>query len=132
MNALPFPFFLFMLTLFFAACTKNDISITTPITTIVDSTAAPTDYLVNTTGLAYAVKDASILKNGVPTFLGGGANAFHSFGLGDSAEYAAMATWNIKIVREFIGNLRENPLTGMYAIQSSTGAWLQPLQNAAW
>lgn len=87
---------------------------------------------MNTTGLTYAVKDASILKNGIPTFLGGGTNTFHSFGLGDSAEYAAMAAWNIKLVCEFIGNLRENPLTGMYAIQSSMGAWLQPLQNAAW
>ncbi len=119
---------LFALTLL-VSCSKITDTVTTTPTTVVDSTLVPVDNLINIIGLTYAVKDAAILKTGTPTFLGGGANAFHTFGLGDTADANALTNWNVKIVREFIGNLRENPLTGTYAIQSSTGAWLQPLQN---
>jgi mannan endo-1,4-beta-mannosidase len=53
-----------------------------------------------------------------------GANAFHTFG-GTSND---MNSWNIDIVREFIGNVKENPLTGS-PIQDSNTAYLYSLQS---
>ena len=72
----------------------------------------------------FQVSNGAILKNGVRHEFRG-ANGMHSFG-GDSAD---MAAWQLDIVREFVDNLKENPLTGAYSVQSSTGAWLQPLQK---
>ncbi len=38
-----------------------------------------------------------------------------------------MNAWNMDIAREFVGNMKENPLSG-YPIQDSNGAWLHSLQ----
>lgn len=54
-----------------------------------------------------------------------GVNAMQTFGLNDPK---LMNDWKIKIVREFIGNLREQPISGS-PIQASDGVWYHPLQT---
>jgi mannan endo-1,4-beta-mannosidase len=54
-----------------------------------------------------------------------GANAMHVFG-GTSAD---MVGWKLGLVREFIGNLKETPLDGPWAIQDKQGSWLHPLRK---
>jgi mannan endo-1,4-beta-mannosidase len=51
----------------------------------------------------------------------------HVFGLGN--DYSVTANWNVKIMREFIGNLRQSPIAGQWAIQDVKGSWLHPLQS---
>ena len=53
-----------------------------------------------------------------------GANALHTFG-GGSYD---MNSWKLDIVREFVGNMRDNPLTGA-VLQDATGSYLHPLQK---
>lgn len=53
-----------------------------------------------------------------------GANAFHVFG-GSTSD---MTSWNVDVAREFIGNMKETPLTGS-TVQDSNGAFLHPLQD---
>lgn len=54
-----------------------------------------------------------------------GVNAMQTFGLNDPK---LMNDWQIKIVREFIGNLREQPIMGS-PLQASDGVWYHPLQG---
>lgn len=72
----------------------------------------------------YSIEGEDILYKGEQVHLKG-VNALHSFGL---EELELMDSWNIEIVREFIGNLREQPITGG-AIQGSDGKWLHPLEQ---
>lgn len=72
----------------------------------------------------YGIAGADILFQGQPVSFKG-VNALQTFGLDDSD---LMNQWNIEIVREFIGNLREQPIEGG-AIQASDGAWYHPLQQ---
>ena len=72
----------------------------------------------------YTTSNAQILKDGNPITLYG-VNALNTFGIDDSN---LMQEWNIEIVREFIGNLREQPIVGN-AIQDSKKQWLHPLQE---
>ena len=72
---------------------------------------------------SYTTSGSKILNFGIPKqFIG--ANALHTFG-GESTD---MNTWNIDIVREFVGNVNENPITGS-TIQDSNGAYLHSLQD---
>lgn len=52
-----------------------------------------------------------------------GANAFHVFGAGGSD----MNAWKIDVAREFVGNVKETPLSGQ-PVQDSHGTWLHSLQ----
>jgi mannan endo-1,4-beta-mannosidase len=54
-----------------------------------------------------------------------GVNALNTFGIGD---HDLMDQWNVEIVREFIGNIREQPIDGA-AIQGADTSWLHPLQE---
>ncbi|WP_290567903.1 MULTISPECIES: cellulase family glycosylhydrolase [unclassified Leeuwenhoekiella] len=72
----------------------------------------------------YTTDKEQIFKNGIPVHLNG-VNALNSFGIDDSA---LMQDWNIKIVREFIGNLREQPIAGN-PVRDSKNQWLHPLQE---
>ncbi len=74
--------------------------------------------------LTYTTQNEIILKNAEPIILKG-VNALNVFGIDDSA---LMQEWNINIVREFIGNLREQPIEGN-AILDSKNQWLHPLQK---
>ncbi len=74
----------------------------------------------------YAISGVKILNSGKPIQLIG-ANAFHSFGA-SSAINDDMKSWNLDIAREFIGNIKENPINGD-AIQDSNGSWLHSLQK---
>ncbi|KPM32251.1 Glycoside hydrolase family protein [Croceitalea dokdonensis DOKDO 023] len=79
---------------------------------------------ISNQSLGYMVQDGQLLKNGKP-FAPKGVNALNTFGIDNSG---LMATWNIGIVREFIGNLREQPIEGP-AIQDSRGVFLHSLNN---
>lgn len=54
-----------------------------------------------------------------------GVNAMQTFGLADQA---LLDDWQVGIIREFIGNLREQPIIGG-AIQDASGQWLHPLER---
>lgn len=70
----------------------------------------------------FSVQGHSILKGGAAITLNG-VNAMQTFGLSDPR---LMNTWGVEIVREFIGNLREQPISGT-PIQGSNGKWYHPL-----
>ncbi len=70
----------------------------------------------------FSIVGNKILNNQNPIQLFG-VNAFHVFGAGS----ADMANWQINIVREFVGNIKESPLTGA-PILDSNGQYLHSLQ----
>ncbi len=72
----------------------------------------------------YATVGSELWVEGAPTQLKG-VNALNAFG---PADHALRQAWGVEVVREFIGNLREQPLTGS-ARQASDGSWLHPLQT---
>jgi mannan endo-1,4-beta-mannosidase len=71
---------------------------------------------------AYSIYDGKIYKQANPVQLIG-ANALHSFAAGS----ADMPSWKLNIVREFVGNINEQPIAG-WPIQTTGGAWLHSLQ----
>ncbi|MBS1978803.1 MAG: cellulase family glycosylhydrolase [Bacteroidetes bacterium] len=71
----------------------------------------------------YSIKNEFIYYKEKPIQLIG-ANALHVFG-GSSQD---MSAWKLDIVREFVGNVKETPLTGS-TIQDANGAYLHPLQE---
>jgi mannan endo-1,4-beta-mannosidase len=73
----------------------------------------------------YAVSGTKIFVSSNPAQLIG-ANALHSFAAGGSD----MNAWNIDIAREFVGNMKENPLSGA-VIRDANGAFLHSLQAVA-
>lgn len=73
----------------------------------------------------YHISGSKIYTGNTPLQLMG-ANSFHSFGAGSSD----MNTWHIDIAREFIGNMKEQPVTGT-VITDANGAYLHPLQLVA-
>lgn len=72
----------------------------------------------------YSVKEHNIYHFDTP-FTGNGVNTLNTFGISNQELINA---WNIKIVREFIGNLREQPVDGA-PIKDASGAYLHSLQN---
>ena len=72
----------------------------------------------------FRIEGTQILKENLPVFYKG-VNALQTYGLGNPE---LMDRWNIEIVREFIGNLREQPISGG-AIQGSDAVWYHPLQS---
>ena len=76
--------------------------------------------------VGYTISGIKILNSGKPIQLIG-TNAFHTFGA-SSANNDDMKSWNIDIAREFIGNVKENPITGN-PILDSNGSWLYSLQS---
>lgn len=73
---------------------------------------------------AYAIEGNAVTYNSTPLQLKG-VNTLQTFGLDTST---ALNNWNVTIVREFIGNLREQPITGS-AIQGADDKWLHPLDQ---
>lgn len=71
----------------------------------------------------FIIEGANILKNGeIVNYKG--VNAMQTFGL---VNPDLMNEWKIQIVREFIGNLREQPIDGS-PILASDNVWYHPLQ----
>ena len=70
----------------------------------------------------YTISGSKIYKYNTPVHLIG-ANAFHIFSAGSSD----MKNWNIDIAREFVGNVKEVPLSGN-PVQSINGQYLHSLQ----
>lgn len=77
--------------------------------------------------LEFEIQGADILRSGLPIRLNG-VNTLHVFGPADAAQYELLKNWGVQAVRIFIGNLREQPLSGA-AIQDTRGDWLHPLQT---
>lgn len=72
--------------------------------------------------LVYKIAGTKIFYNGeAKQYIG--SNAFHSFGVGSND----MNAWKIDVVREFIGNVQQNPISGN-PIQDQNGAYLHSLQ----
>lgn len=71
----------------------------------------------------FQIEGSKIIQNSNPIQLIG-ANSFHVFSSGSDD----MNSWNIDIAREFIGNIKETPLTGN-AVQDSNGSYLYSLQR---
>ena len=63
---------------------------------------------LNDNALLFRVEEPQLSKENSPVFYKG-VNALHTYGLGNAE---LMDRWNIEIVREFIGNLREQPISG--------------------
>ncbi len=72
----------------------------------------------------FIIEGANILKNG-ESISYKGVNAMQTFGLENPD---LMEEWNIEISREFIGNLREQPIYGN-PILGSDDKWYHPLQT---
>lgn len=72
----------------------------------------------------YQVKDGLILFNN-QNIQPKGVNALNSFGI---RKDGLLEEWNVSIVREFIGNLREQPITG-FAIQDAQTKFLHSLDS---
>lgn len=72
----------------------------------------------------YHVVGHQIQRDGEP-FAPRGVNAMQTFGLTDPIP---LNDWKVAIVREFIGNLREQPIAGG-AIQGADGKWLHALER---
>jgi mannan endo-1,4-beta-mannosidase len=53
-----------------------------------------------------------------------GADALHVYAAGSSD----MKTWNMDIAREFVGNMKEQPING-YPVHATNGDWLHSLQE---
>lgn len=70
----------------------------------------------------YAIAGSKITNNTTPVQLIG-ANAMHTFGAGGSD----MKPWKLDIAREFVGNVKQNPITG-WAIKDANGSYLHSLQ----
>lgn len=103
-------FFLFILAFsVFISCSKSE----TVVTPIIPQTG-------------YAISGTKILNSGKPIQLIG-VNAFHSFGSSTTSN-DDIKSWNMNITREFIGNVKENPIDGS-PIQDANGSWLHSLQK---
>ena len=72
----------------------------------------------------FHVEGGSLHYQGLPITYKG-VNAMQTFGLVDPG---LMNDWKVGIVREFIGNLREQPIQGA-ALQASDGKWYHSLQK---
>jgi mannan endo-1,4-beta-mannosidase len=70
------------------------------------------------------VEGGSLHYQGLPVTYQG-VNAMQTFGLVDPG---LMNDWKVEIVREFIGNLREQPIQGA-ALQASDSKWYHSLQK---
>lgn len=93
----------FLLLFFFGSCQKEE--------SVANSNSG---YQITNSNISYNSKNIQLI----------GANTFHVFGAGS----ADMNSWNLDIAREFIGNIKETPLTGN-PIQDSHGAYLYSIQN---
>lgn len=74
--------------------------------------------------LVYRIEGPKILKNNIAVTYKG-VNAMQTFGLIDPEP---MREWKIQMVREFIGNLREQPIAGA-PVLGSDQVWYHSLQN---
>ncbi|SED06617.1 mannan endo-1,4-beta-mannosidase [Tenacibaculum sp. MAR_2009_124] len=72
----------------------------------------------------FIIENTNLLKNdSIVRYKG--VNALHTYGLGN---LDLMDIWNVEIIREFIGNLREQPIDGNPFL-GSDNVWYHSLQN---
>jgi mannan endo-1,4-beta-mannosidase len=82
---------------------------------LINASCSKSELNNESTNLEFVISGTKILHNTTPIQLIG-ANALHTFG-GDSND---MNSWNMDVVREFVGNIKENPILG------------NPLQDSKW
>jgi mannan endo-1,4-beta-mannosidase len=85
---------------------------------------APAEPLAPPSTSVFSISGSRILQNGAPVNLSG-ANALHVYG-GNSD---AMPTASVRIVREFIRNLKDQPVTGSAFYSAASGAWFHSLRT---
>ncbi len=88
------------------------------------TTAGPVPPAVPVATSTFAIVGAQILQNGRPVTLAG-ANALHVYG-GNSD---AMPAWRVGVVREFIRNLNEQPITGGAIYSKTNTAYFHSLRT---
>lgn len=93
-------------------CSDDDVDVNSNLPPIPDLSTLP-----------FVVEGSNIMFNGNEITYKG-VNALQTYGLGDPE---LMNEWQVEMVREFIANLREQPIDGG-AIQGSDGVWYHPLQ----
>jgi mannan endo-1,4-beta-mannosidase len=107
---------IFIAAILFSSCKKKQKEI------IVEPTPAivldPVDFTK-----PYSIVDNKIYNYASPVQLLG-ANGLHTYAASSGND---MKNWHIDIVREFVSNMKEQPITG-YPIQDGVGAWLHSLQ----
>jgi mannan endo-1,4-beta-mannosidase len=72
--------------------------------------------------IGYQIVENKITYNGNPVQLIG-ANTLQSFGVGSQD----LVSWNLDIAREFVGNIKENPVSGA-PILDANNQWLHSLE----
>ena len=108
---------LFLCTLFCIACSEGDAPLPDPN----QSDLPPVPTVIDG---PYTVEASNLLKDGQTVHFKG-VNCLQTFGLTDAK---VLDDWQVEISREFIGNLREQPIDGG-PIQASDGVWYHPLQT---
>lgn len=120
-----FPLYLLtILTVLFLSCSTGEIK---PVENQSNNPQEPIENPANDTleaASGYTIQEGSILKDG-EIVQPKGVNALNSFGISKDGQ---MAEWNITIVREFIGNLREQPIAG-WPLQDAQGKYLHSLDS---
>jgi mannan endo-1,4-beta-mannosidase len=112
--------YIFALLVILSSC-NQDRAVNAQLNNELDSNIPPIPVQING---PFTVEGANLLKDGkIVNYKG--VNSMQTFGL-DNAEL--MSEWNIQIVREFVGNLREQPIDGD-PILASDGVWYHPLQD---
>jgi mannan endo-1,4-beta-mannosidase len=107
--------FIFALTLL-SSCNKKKITYLEE--TIPSIVLDPIDFTK-----PYNIVDNKIYNYANPVQLLG-ANGLHTYAASSGND---MKSWHVDIVREFVSNVKEQPITG-YPIQDANGAWLHSLQ----
>jgi len=101
--------------LLFLGCSKDSSNPMEEIPPIPDEIVGP-----------FTIEGSNILKDDLAVHYKG-VNTLQTFGLGNAE---LMNEWNVEIIREFIGNIREQPIVGN-AIQGSDEVWYHSLQKIA-
>ncbi len=107
-----FPFLLLIFMIGFFACKKKTVE------------PEPTIIIEPIYTDAFTIVGSKIFKYNNPAQLIG-ANALHTYAASSSND---MKNWHVDIVREFVSNVKEQPISG-YPMQDANGAWLHSLQS---
>lgn len=113
LNRIIFTIFIYIIFISISACIEKNTDPDTTLPPIPTQIKGP-----------FIIERANILKNGKPISYKG-VNAMQTFGLENPD---LMEEWKIEISREFIGNLREQPIVGS-PILASNNKWYHPLQS---
>jgi mannan endo-1,4-beta-mannosidase len=104
------------ITILFSSCNKKKIE------PIIETTPPVVLDPIDLTK-PFSIVENKIYKYASPVQLLG-ANGLHTYAASSGND---MKSWRVDIVREFVGNVKDQPITG-FPIQDANGAWLHSLQ----